>query len=231
MWIANPVYGTIYTIRVASFVNGNWTLYGPSCTVTTPALPPSTQLNLSSCGITETTLNQYLYCYYVPAATEYRYEITDQSSSSVYYTNTNTNTHFNLMWISNPLYGTTYSIRVASYVNGSWTAYGTACNVTTPASPKPGREEELTGIKNNSGNTITVNFYPNPTEGRITFDLGLDYATLNVLVSNSIGQELLTKEYRSTRTFELNLDVIPGIYFVTIRTDKNEVKKVKVIKQ
>jgi hypothetical protein len=230
-WIPGVGYGVTYTISVAAAVGGTWTAYGIPCTVTTP-VPPTTQLNTSSCGITETTLSQYLYCNTVSGATDYRYDITGPSSFSYTYYRGNPSEALSMSWIPGIGYGVTYSIKVAAAVGGTWTAYGSACDVTTPASPKPGREEELTGIENNGFlNGTFVRAFPNPTNGKLTVDLESNHPQLNVLVTNSIGQELMLEKFNSVATFELNLDLPAGIYFIDIQSNESRFKKIKVIKQ
>jgi len=77
-----------------------------------------------------------MYCIAVSGATQYRYEVTDMSNSSVvYYTRTNNLTNFQLNWLTTTTYARTYSIKVAAYVGGAWSLYGPNCTVTTPAAP------------------------------------------------------------------------------------------------
>jgi PKD repeat protein len=131
-WVNGVGYSKTYSVRVAAYVSGAWTSYGSACNVTTPA-PPTTQLDASSCGITETSLSQVLGCLSVVGASNYRYELTDQSNSVIVYVRGGSQTTFQMNWVTGVKYGQTYSIRVAAYVGGVWLAYGTACNVTTPS--------------------------------------------------------------------------------------------------
>ncbi len=133
-WVPQVTYGKTYSIKVAAYVSGAWTAYGTACNVTTPAWP-NNMLQPSSCNITETSLTQLLYCYTVTAASNYRYELTDQSTSQVTtYTRGNSINNFQ-MDLAGAAYGKTYGVKVASYVGTTWGPYGTSCNVTTPSAP------------------------------------------------------------------------------------------------
>ena len=125
-------YNTIYSIRVAANANGVWGAYGAYCAVTTPGVTP-TKLMDSQCGTTLAALNSSVYYGAVYGAQAYRFEVT-KGTTVLTYDLTNTANLFNLTQLANGAsYATTYSIRVASNINGIWTAYGTACNITTPS--------------------------------------------------------------------------------------------------
>ncbi len=134
-WVSSVGYAKTYSIKVAAVVGGVTLAYGSACTVTTPAFP-TTQLAAGSCGITLATFNQSLSCNSVTSATNYMYEVTDQSNGRVvYYTRGNYLTNFQLDWLVTTTYARTYNIRVAAYLGTAWGSYGTACLVTTPAAP------------------------------------------------------------------------------------------------
>ncbi len=91
-----------------------------------------TRLNNASCGATIDVLSRYLACVAVPNATNYRYLVENISLgySQTYESPTNSTT-FRMSFLTGILPGTTYTIKVASKVNGSYSAYGAACSVTT----------------------------------------------------------------------------------------------------
>jgi hypothetical protein len=148
---AGPVaYSRTYGIRVAAYVNGAWTDFGTSCNVTTPP-PPTTQLQASSCGITETSLDQVLSCDYVDGSTQYRYELTDVSNGNVLtYVRTGNSNDLQLTWVNGTDYGKTYNIRVGVYAGGEWLNYGPACSVSTPATAVTQLQPAYCGITENS---------------------------------------------------------------------------------
>ncbi len=125
-------YNTTYSIRVAAEVNGVWGSYGTSCNVTTPDVTMTKVID-SQCGTTLTAINSSVYYVNVYGAQAYRFEVTYGTTVTTYDL-TNLNNLFNLTMISGGAsYNTTYSIRVASNVNGVWSNYGTACTISTPA--------------------------------------------------------------------------------------------------
>lgn len=123
-----------YTISIAAFVAGQWLGYGPTCSISTPANVPTTQLLTSSCNVTVTSLSQWLFCTGVPGADNYRYEVTGSGGFSQVYTRGYGSTSFRIGFVSGISYNTTYNVRVAASINGSFGAYGPTCTVTTPGS-------------------------------------------------------------------------------------------------
>ena len=125
-------YNTTYSVQVAALVNGNWTTYGPVCSIATPPAAPTTTLGTSSCGITLNSLGEWLYINSVPGAANYRYRVTAGGFSQVY-TRGYQWTNFKLSFIPGISYNTTYNVEVAAFIDGSWGPYGSACQVTTPS--------------------------------------------------------------------------------------------------
>ncbi len=126
------LYGETYSIRVAIQCNGTWQAYGSACTVSTPAIP-FTKVQASQCGSTLTSLNGNISADNVVIANGYRFEVTNGSNVRTYDSSTRS---FNLTQLNGgTLYGMTYSIRVAIKYNNVWQAYGSSCNISTPAIP------------------------------------------------------------------------------------------------
>ena len=131
---------TTYDVRIAALVGGTWSSYGTSCTATTPATPPTTQLAAAYCNSTPTSLGGYMYAEPVAAAERYEYEITDAGSfnQTVYSHAAHPQGNWmQLTWASGIEYGTTYNVRVRAKVAGVWGSFGSTCTVTTPALPTP----------------------------------------------------------------------------------------------
>lgn len=149
--VANPTATTVYTVTgTTGSCSGTKTF-----TITVNAATGPTSLMSSYCGITESTLNQSLYCYTVNNATNYQYEVTDLTTNSVYtYTRGNNLNNFELDWLTTTTYARTYSIRVAAYVSGAWTAYGSACTVTAPAAPSTSLMSSYCGITESTLNQV-----------------------------------------------------------------------------
>lgn len=128
-------YNTTYIIRVAIRQGGVEGDFGRPCTITTPAAPaiPLTQLTSSRCGVTLGAIDQLIYCYLVDNAQEYVFEINDGTNTV---THSATSNKFALKDVEGlAKFNTTYSIRVATKVNGQMSAFGSICTVTTPQAP------------------------------------------------------------------------------------------------
>ena len=86
--------------------------------------------------------------------------------------------------------------------------------------------ENATSVNNQSIDS-EFNFYPNPTSGKINIDLGKPYKTIDVTVKNVMGQEVLSKTYKSSNQLSFEIKGAKGVYFVEVRTDgKSSVFKV-----
>ena len=125
---------TTYSVTVSVFIFGAWDVYGPLCTITTPLNLPLTKLSTGSCGATATSYSQLLFADAVSGATQYEYKL-ENTSLSYSQTFAKSNNNFILAQFANLANNTTYSVSVRSFVGGSWSNYGVACNVTTPGAP------------------------------------------------------------------------------------------------
>jgi hypothetical protein len=84
-----------------------------------------------------------------------------------------------------------------------------------------------TGINENSVNNTDVQIYPNPNNGKFTFDLTIKS---DICVTNAIGQIIL-KETLFNGKHNVDLSTQPiGIYFIHI-TNKSSSQTFKIIKE
>lgn len=132
--LTNYAFARTYQVEVAVRYNNVWQpFYGTPCLVTTPST--TTQIQVSQCGSTLTTMGDVIYANNVPYATGYKFRITNLLSSAQ-------------QEIERPLrdikmsqtsiaeYNTTYTVEVAiRNTNGAYLPYGPACNITTPSFP------------------------------------------------------------------------------------------------
>ncbi|OYU83038.1 MAG: hypothetical protein CFE24_13165 [Flavobacterium sp. BFFFF2] len=126
--VGGTTFGAAYSVRVAVKVDGIWQDYGTACTVTTPA--PITQVRNNSCGSTLANKWTTVYCAAVTGATSYRFEWKKGASTLTFNSSTPNMQLGNFTgWAVN----TNYSVRVAVQYGGIWQAYGTACNIKSPA--------------------------------------------------------------------------------------------------
>ncbi len=74
-----------------------------------------------------------------------------------------------------------------------------------------------------------VQVYPNPTSKNVSIDLNKNYKEITILITNTIGQVVLSKQYTAQQFINLDLEGNSGVYFVTILTEEGT-SKTKVIK-
>ena len=72
--------------------------------------------------------------------------------------------------------------------------------------------------------------YPNPTQNALTVDLGTIHSTVNINISNAIGQRVQAANYTNSQILDLNLEGLAGWYFIQIETEKGS-ETIKVLKQ
>lgn len=85
------------------------------------------------------------------------------------------------------------------------------------------------GISEN--NLETTRFYPNPTFGDFTIDLGKEYKDVSVQIYNMLGQIISSKKYASAKIISKEIKSSAGVYFVKVSTVKEGSKTLRVIKQ
>ena len=76
-------------------------------------------------------------------------------------------------------------------------------------------------LENTFGNDIIV--YPNPTKASVKIDLGETISQFVVSLNDINGKLISQSTYQNTKVFELNLNVKPGIYILTINTENKKV--------
>jgi hypothetical protein len=122
--------GTTYSISVSVFNNGAFGPYGPSCTVTTPAIPTTSMLP-QYCGYTPSSYSELMTA--APqVGTSFKFKL-ENTSLGYSQTFTNTNRNVNLVQYSGLTAGASYSISVSIFYNGVYGPYGNVCQVTVPS--------------------------------------------------------------------------------------------------
>jgi len=120
---------------------------------------------------------------------------------------------------SNPLL-TCIEVDDIAYSTANWTnidaagVFSTTCftNITT------------------TDNIPNLQAYPNPTPNTLTIDLGIVHSSVNITILNTIGQSLQSTNYNNTQMVDLNIEGLPGWYFIQIKTQKGS-HTIKVLKQ
>lgn len=72
--------------------------------------------------------------------------------------------------------------------------------------------------------------YPNPGNGHFTVDLGADYTSIFITVSDISGQEIKTLEYNHGQLLQIDIEDPAGTYFIHIVTAEKETV-VRLLKQ
>lgn len=72
--------------------------------------------------------------------------------------------------------------------------------------------------------------YPNPTTGNFVIQLGKTERKADVTVYDILGRSIFNKSYVDVSQIEMNLVNVPGIYFVSVRTDKEQFETKVVLK-
>jgi hypothetical protein len=75
-------------------------------------------------------------------------------------------------------------------------------------------------LENNFGNEFKL--YPNPTNGNFSVDLGNNYNSIMVTITDLNGKLIQSKEYNNTHLLNLKIDKPTGIYLLKIESDKNK---------
>ena len=79
-------------------------------------------------------------------------------------------------------------------------------------------------------NISNLQVYPNPTQNTLTVDLGKVHSTVNINISNAIGQRVQAANYTNSQILDLTLEGLAGWYFIQIETEKGS-ETIKVLKQ
>jgi hypothetical protein len=218
--LTGVAYGTAYSVRVAAQVAGSWQAYGTACTVTTPAA--STQIRTNQCGTTLTTKWSILYCGAVTGATAYRFEWTNGGTVLTY---TSTSASMQLGNYTGWAVNTTYSVRVAVQFGGTWQAYGSACNIKSPATNARQMGENAV--------SLTVKAIPNPFETEyVLMAQGGNQSPVQVSVYDMLGKQIeqFSVEANELENRSLGGNYTSGIYNVMISQGDDQ-QVVRIIKK
>ncbi len=124
-------FGETYSVEVAAFVRGNWSNYGTLCNISIKTLSSiDVKVHPQYCGATNVHHKMGFIQYYQNAsATNYRVRFNGPGVSNVEKTTINRRVYLN--GVTGMLHGSTYTVDVDAFVDGSWIGYGTSCSFTT----------------------------------------------------------------------------------------------------
>jgi hypothetical protein len=124
--VSGMLLGTTYDVSIRTFTNGVWSEFGPSCQITSASGLAS--IDAAYCGLTLTDNNTDIYCTFVPSTTLYEFSLVHGMTTLTIQKPSRT---FKISQVAGVLPGITYSVSVRTFTNGVWTAFGSACNITT----------------------------------------------------------------------------------------------------
>jgi hypothetical protein len=81
-----------------------------------------------------------------------------------------------------------------------------------------------------TNNLPNLQAYPNPTQNTLTLDLGTIQPSISINISNAIGEKVQSTNYTNTQALDLNIEGLPGWYFIQIETKKGR-ETIKILKQ
>ena len=229
-WFTGIQYGRTYDVRVRARVGGVWGAYGPTCTFTMQASAPTTQLTTlcNASGLTTTTTLAWSA---VTGVTNYRVNI---SNATTGYNQTkakgNSGTTMGLSQFTGLQNNTTYTVMIATYIGGAWSAYGPPCTITIGSTARMENPE----AEGSSAFNFGVSMYPNPIGTGVNPFVtitGADQQEATVTIVDLTGRVITTYQLfvqGDSYTTELTgfPDLVGGMYIMQVQVgDKVESKR------
>jgi hypothetical protein len=227
-------FGTTYSVRVSPIIGGLSQGFGPACLITTPALPPTTNLN-SVCG----TSDKIWVSFFINpvqsiggvAPTKYRVQVVNTtigvtSFLDLIYPNSSfqlQNTGFVPAVTVAP--NMIYDISIAYEWNGVWQNYGPICTHT--------KGPVLTKQLQNSDDPFEAIAYPNPFENNFTIEIQTNSnENVSVKAYDMLGRVVETHETTiyDFYSVEIGTTFSSGVYNIVI-TQGEISKTIRVIKR
>jgi hypothetical protein len=213
-------YGSTYLVEVAVKTTAGYSAYGSACTVITPAAP-----TLVNCGAIVPTASSLVYTSSLNAVSQYRFQVTKVSDQSAVTFDTNKFWFSFRSNVSGYTPNAAYSVRVAVMTAGTWSPFGDACEITSPAASS--RTDE------SSAQDFDALAYPNP----FTDSFKLNVTTANdenveYKVYDMLGKLIETKQVSETdvNMQELGTNYPAGVYNIIV-TQGEVSKTLRVIKR
>jgi hypothetical protein len=224
-WFTLPMlsrfnYGSTYMVEVAVKTTAGYSAYGSACMVYSPAVPM-----LVSCGAVVPTAGSLVYTSAMNSVSQYRFQVTKVSDQTT--VTFDTNKYWFSFRVNVPGFTpeTGYSVRVAVMTSGTWSAFGDACEIVSPAASS--RNEEVTSP------TFEALAFPNPFSNE--FKLNVTTSTegaVELRVYDMLGKLLDARTIQAidfiSEDFGTNYPA--GVYNVIV-TQGEEVKTLRVIKR
>lgn len=84
------------------------------------------------------------------------------------------------------------------------------------------------GLEEQMKNPLVISVYPNPSTGIFNLDL-TEIGPANIQINDLLGKEIYSKSINKTGLESIQLNSKPGIYFMTLKTEKGEVTKKLIV--
>jgi hypothetical protein len=216
-------YATTYTVRVALRFGTVWQDYGSACNITTPAGPPTSNIQPAQCGATISNSWTTIYAVPISEAAAYRFEVSNGVTTQ--YIDTSV-PRFNIHQIpSGYAAGTAYTIRVAILFQSVYQPFGSSCTINTAAAlaKQAGPAETVFAVK----------AYPNPYADTFKLDVATSSEEqMEVKVYDMIGKLIEIRQADATElaALEVGRNYPSGVYNIIVSQGEN-VKTLRVIKR
>ncbi len=74
-------------------------------------------------------------------------------------------------------------------------------------------------IENSFGDNLLI--YPNPTDGNLSIDLGMNYESASLRVTDLNGKLMQSNSYNNSQMLDLKLEGTAGVYLLTVESGEN----------
>lgn len=221
-------YATVYSVEVDVFVNGEWSGYGPACTVPMQTQPEATALQSTYCnGTYEYPQNpNYLLAEPVLGAEYYEWRFTPVGGGTAQ-TQTTAGISLAMHLATVDLSaGGDWDVEARAFAGGVLGDYGSVCSVTINATGAMARPTDDTAeVKVVDATAIGASIYPNPTTGEQIFitltDLVDENQQITVEVVDITGKtahstQLVNKGAQANFVVDFDNPLSKGMYFVNL---------------
>jgi hypothetical protein len=212
------VYGATYTVEVAFKTTGDYTPYGATCTLSSPAVPSIVQCGLSRPA--SSTIS-------VPAlssVTNYAFEVTNVTAATEPVVINRSVQWMPVSLIAGYSASNQYSVRVALTTSGVQSDFGLDCTINSAPVARL--------VDTTSTSELKVQGFPNPFTNNFTLEITkASEDKVAVMVYDMIGKLLDRVEVNATdNTLELGANYPAGVYNVIV-SQGEKVETVRMIKR
>ncbi|RYE16903.1 MAG: VCBS repeat-containing protein, partial [Sphingobacteriales bacterium] len=196
-------YNTTYSVDVAVKKGAAVGSFGAASLLSTPTAP-ITQLMASYCGANLTDVDGFVRCDALPLATAYQFRVRLGDSVKVIDELVPSTLLYKTNFYS---YGTTYTVDVSALVDGTWSAWGAACQVTSWASPRTQLSGLSCGKTLNPVGDIFADNVPTATNYRFKITQGAIVQYIESTVQGVWLSDIPGYAYNTTYSIEVSAKV------------------------